>query len=261
MQVSIDVATPDNHTAAAGVDSHHLHEPRDMATRIRRSPVHIHTLHRKTIDAPNFTKPAGTHLPVLNPVRIIHPPPSPSPRVDFSALPYDVLSRIAAPFTLPNLKTASLVCRAWRDALKPLREAMILLKSGKRFKHGRRGVKANPSKALDCFLKGAARGSTLAMVDAGLIYWEMEEKEEGIVWHRRAADLGDPAGQCNLAISYLQGLILLTPRKQSNGYTKLLLLAMSVLNTNLHFVYIKVEGLGKVFNKPYCNQAFRLLPF
>ncbi|KAL6577912.1 hypothetical protein OROMI_010240 [Orobanche minor] len=249
MQVSIDVATPDNPTAVGGVDSHRLHEPRDMATQIRRSPDHIHTLHRRNHWCTYFHETAGTHLPLSNPARIIHPPPSPSPGVDFSALPYDVLSRIAAPFTLPNLKTASLVCRAWRDALKPLREAMILLKSGKRFKHGRGPVKANPIKALDCFLKGAARGSTLAMVDAGLIYWEMGEKEEGIVWYRRAAELGDPAGQCNLAIAYLQGLILLTPKKQSNGYTELLLLTMSVLNTNLHFVYIKVEGLEKVFNK------------
>ncbi|KAL3630915.1 hypothetical protein CASFOL_023899 [Castilleja foliolosa] len=81
---------------------------------------------------------------------------------------------------------------------------MVFLKWGKRFKHGRGGVKANKTKALDCFLKGAARGSTLAMVDAGLIYWEMGKKEEGIVWYRKAAELGDPAGQCNLAISYLQ---------------------------------------------------------
>ncbi|GFP97499.1 F-box protein at1g70590 [Phtheirospermum japonicum] len=159
---------------------------------------------KKTDDAPpTFTKPAKIHFSFFNPARKTTPPPT-SSSSDFSALPYDVISRIAAPFTLPNLKTASLVCRAWRDALKPLREAMVFLKWGKRFKHGRGGVKANPSKALDCFLKGAARGSTLAMVDAGLIYWEMGKKEEGIVWYRKAAELGDPAGQCNLAISYLQ---------------------------------------------------------
>lgn len=82
----------------------------------------------------------------------------------------------------------------------------MFLKWGKRFKHGRGGVKANLKKALDSFLKGAARGSTLAMVDAGLIYWEMGKKEEGIAWYRRAAELGDPTGQCNLAICYLQGI-------------------------------------------------------
>ncbi|GFP96658.1 F-box protein at1g70590 [Phtheirospermum japonicum] len=109
---------------------------------------------------------------------------------------------------LPNLKMASLVCRAWRDALKPLREAMVFLKWGKRFKHGRGGVKANPSKALDFFLKVAACGPTLAMVDPGLIYWEMGKKEEGIVWYRKAAELIDPAGQCNLAITYLQGSVV-----------------------------------------------------
>ncbi|KAH7836078.1 hypothetical protein Vadar_032513 [Vaccinium darrowii] len=122
---------------------------------------------------------------------------------DFSALPFDVLTMIAANFSHPSLQTASLVCRAWRDALKPLREAMLFLRWGKRFKHGR-GVKQNTEKALESFLKGAARGSTLAMVDAGLVYWEMGKKEEAIQLYRRAAKLADSAGQCNLGISYLR---------------------------------------------------------
>lgn len=81
---------------------------------------------------------------------------------------------------------------------------MALLKSGKRFKHGRAGVRPDLDKALDSFLKGAARGSTLAMVDAGLIYWETGRREKGVAFYRRAAELGDPSGQCNLAIAYLQ---------------------------------------------------------
>ncbi|XP_043706440.1 F-box protein At1g70590 [Telopea speciosissima] len=123
---------------------------------------------------------------------------------DFSQLPFDVLTKIAASFSLPNLRSASLVCRSWRDALRPLREAMLFLRWGKRFKHGHAGVRPNIQKALDSFLKGASRGSTLAMVDAGLLYWEMGHKDKGITLYRRAADLGDPAGQCNLGISYLQ---------------------------------------------------------
>ncbi|EPS71841.1 hypothetical protein M569_02918, partial [Genlisea aurea] len=149
----------------------------------------------------NFVNPAKIPLSFFFYSR---PPPRPSSSSDFSAIPFDVLRKIAAPFSLPNLRAASLVCRAWRDALKPLREALVFLKWGKRFKHGRGGVKVNSSKALDSFLKGAARGSTLAMVDAGLIYWEMGKREEGIAWYRKAADLGDPAGQCNLAVAYLR---------------------------------------------------------
>ncbi|RVW43312.1 F-box protein [Vitis vinifera] len=122
---------------------------------------------------------------------------------DFSKLPDDILQKIAATFTLPDLQTASLVCRSWRDSLRPLREAMLLLKWGKRFKHGHGGVRPNIQKALDSFLKGAARGSTLAMVDAGLIYWEMGKKEESVALYRKAAELGDPTAQCNLGISYL----------------------------------------------------------
>nr|GEU68439.1 hypothetical protein [Tanacetum cinerariifolium] len=43
------------------------------------------------------------------------------------------------------------------------------------------------------------------MVDAGLVYWEIGKKDEGVRMYTRAAELGDPAGQCNLGISYLQG--------------------------------------------------------
>lgn len=127
---------------------------------------------------------------------------------DFSALPFDILTKIAAPFNFPNLLTASLVCKSWRDVLRPLREAMVLLRYGKRFKHGRGGFRRNLEKALDSFLKGAARGSTLAMVDAGLIYWERGQKEEAIALYQKAAALGDPAGQCNLGISYLHGIVV-----------------------------------------------------
>ncbi|CAE5963704.1 unnamed protein product [Arabidopsis arenosa] len=123
---------------------------------------------------------------------------------DFSMLPYDILMKIAAPFSHPNLQAASSVCKSWRDALKPLRESMLLLRWGKKFKHGRGGVRANLDKALDSFLKGAARGSTLAMVDAGLVYWETGEKEKAMSLYRRAAELGDAVGQCNLGICYLQ---------------------------------------------------------
>ncbi|GKA56174.1 F-box protein isoform X2 [Tanacetum coccineum] len=62
----------------------------------------------------------------------------------------------------------------------------------------------NVEKALDSFLKGAACGSTLAMVDTGLVYWEIGKKDEGVRMYKRVVELGDPAGQCNLGISYLQ---------------------------------------------------------
>ncbi|PNX65906.1 F-box protein at1g70590-like, partial [Trifolium pratense] len=75
---------------------------------------------------------------------------------------------------------------------------------GKRFKHGKRGVRQNIEKALDMFTKAAARGSTLAMVDAGLIYWERGEKVKALDLYLMAAQLGNSSAQCNLGISYLQ---------------------------------------------------------
>ncbi|XP_062110390.1 F-box protein At1g70590 [Humulus lupulus] len=123
---------------------------------------------------------------------------------DFTALPYDVLTKIAASFGVADLRTASLVCKSWCDALRPLREAMLLLRWGKRFKHGRDGVRPNLDKALDSFLKGAARGSTLAMVDAGLVYWESGNKDKAMALYHKAAALGDPAGKFNLGVAYMQ---------------------------------------------------------
>eukprot|EP01018_Ginkgo_biloba_P003517 Gb_37692 [translate_table: standard] len=125
-------------------------------------------------------------------------------RADFGSIPFDLLRRIAGSFTIPNLWAASRVCRSWKEGLAPLREAMLFVQWGKRFKHGKGGVCRNHDKALESFLKGAARGSAAAMVDAGLLLWEMGRKDEGIELYREAAELGDPAGQCNLGLSFLQ---------------------------------------------------------
>ncbi|CAL0314091.1 unnamed protein product [Lupinus luteus] len=135
----------------------------------------------------------------------LSPPSMPaSTTADLSSLPYDVLIKIASSFDHPNLLSASLVCCSWCEALQPLREAMLLLQWGKRFKHGRGGVRQNAEKALESFLKAAARGSALAMVDAGLMYWGKGERDKSVDLYIKAAELGNHAAQCNLALSYLQ---------------------------------------------------------
>ncbi|RRT74040.1 hypothetical protein B296_00005986 [Ensete ventricosum] len=138
-------------------------------------------------------------------------PPSPLPApptaaASFADLPFDVLARLAAPFDVPTLWAASTVCQSWREALRPLREAMVLLRLGKGYKRGRGpGIgRPNPHRALEYFLKGVDRGSAPAMVDAGLMYWEMGKKEEAEALYRRAAELGYPVGQCNLGVCYLE---------------------------------------------------------
>ncbi|XP_004489784.1 F-box protein At1g70590 [Cicer arietinum] len=160
-----------------------------------------------SLPLPNLT---ASELSSARSVRLCsRPPPSkPSSSVtehaDFSSLPYDVLTKIAASFDQPNLQATSLVCRSWWEALRSLREAMVMLMWGKRFKHGKRGVRQNTDKALDMFTKAAARGSALAMVDAGLIYWERGEKHKALDFYLMAAQLGNASAQCNLGISYLQ---------------------------------------------------------
>nr|GEU59752.1 hypothetical protein [Tanacetum cinerariifolium] len=56
-------------------------------------------------------------------------------------------------------------------------------------------LEVNVEKALNSFLKGTARGSTLAMVGAGLVYWEIGKKNEGVRMYKRVGALGDLAGQ------------------------------------------------------------------
>lgn len=80
---------------------------------------------------------------------------------------------------------------------------------GKQFKHGRGGFQPNLDNALQMFLKAADYGSTMAMVDAGLIYWEKGETDEAFRLYQKAAELGDRNAQCNLGISYLQGIATL----------------------------------------------------
>lgn len=123
---------------------------------------------------------------------------------NFAMLPDDILLRIMGSFSWPNLWSASRACRSWCQALAPLREAMHFVHWGKRFKHGRGGISQNLDKALHSFLNGAKRGCAAAMVDAGLLMWEMGQKQEGVFWYKQAAELGDPAGQCNLGLAYLQ---------------------------------------------------------
>jgi TPR repeat protein len=44
------------------------------------------------------------------------------------------------------------------------------------------------------------------MVDAGLLYWEIGDKDKAIALYEKAAKLGDRSGQCNLGLAYLQGI-------------------------------------------------------
>ena len=89
-----------------------------------------------------------------------------------TSLPFDVLQRIAGAFSWHDLWSATLTCKTWCKGLEPLREGMLFLQLGKKFKHGH-GVAKNLEKALQSFTKGAARGCAAAMVDAGLLLWEM----------------------------------------------------------------------------------------
>lgn len=159
---------------------------------------------KRPADGPSST-------PKLKKTKTREQPPAPGKlRSNFSDLHADILLRIASPFDIPDLWAMSSVCRQWRAALLPLREAMVLVRWGKRFKHGDGGrIKPSPEKALESFLKGAARGSPAAMVDAGLMCWELGRKDEAKALYRRAADMGHPVGQCNLGICYLHGNCLL----------------------------------------------------
>ncbi|XP_066348919.1 F-box protein At1g70590-like [Miscanthus floridulus] len=145
------------------------------------------------------------------------PPPAPTPQgADFSALPPELVHRALAAACASDVAAASRACRAWRDALRPLREAAALHAYGRRVKHGlvagssaSRGaggerLETERQRALGLFRRAARLGSAAAMVDAGLMCWEDGRREEAVGYYRSAADLGHPVGMCNLGVSYLE---------------------------------------------------------
>ncbi|PUZ47622.1 hypothetical protein GQ55_7G181000 [Panicum hallii var. hallii] len=147
------------------------------------------------------------------------PPPTPSPApqgADFSALPPELVHRALAASCASDVAAASRACRAWRDALRPLREAAALHAYGRRVKHGpvagaaARGgggggrIEAERQRALGLFRRAARLGSAAAMVDAGLMCWEEGRRVEAVEYYRSAAELGHPVGMCNLGVSYLE---------------------------------------------------------
>eukprot|EP01018_Ginkgo_biloba_P007183 Gb_22144 [translate_table: standard] len=69
------------------------------------------------------------------------------------------------------------------------------------------GFCQNHDKAFESFLKGIAHGLTTAMVDVNLFSWKMGRKEEGIDFYREVIQLNDLVGQCNLGLSFLQGIL------------------------------------------------------
>jgi hypothetical protein len=94
---------------------------------------------------------------------------------DFAALPNDILTIIASHFSLHDVKRACLVCKTWRNGLWPLMEEMMFLGQW-------HNMIFRKDKDREPFLYRAVRMSMLAVVDAGLVYWEIDKKEnEGVV--------------------------------------------------------------------------------
>jgi len=154
------------------------------------------------------------------------PAPTPQGAADFSALPPELVHRALAAACASDVAAASRACRAWRDALRPLREATALHAYGRRVKHGlvagsaaSRGaggerLETERQRALGLFQRAARLGSAAAMVDAGLMCWEDGRREEAVGYYRSAADLGHPVGMCNLGVSYLEGMVELVHTSQ-----------------------------------------------
>ncbi|KAK3142300.1 hypothetical protein QOZ80_4BG0344810 [Eleusine coracana subsp. coracana] len=168
----------------------------------------------------SYPSPHSRHRRHFKKIRPPPLPPPPSPQgADFSALPPELVHRALAASCASDVAAASRACRAWRDALRPLREAAALHAYGRRVKHGpvkgaeasaaREGggggrLEAERQRALGLFRRAARLGSAAAMVDAGLMCWEEGRREEAVEYYRSAAELGHPVGMCNLGVSYLE---------------------------------------------------------
>ncbi|CAN6228521.1 unnamed protein product [Urochloa humidicola] len=189
--------------------------PPPFSSRPRASPSpHRHRCRRH----PKKHRPQPPPPPAQPPpIPALPPPPQ---GVDFSALPPELVHRALAAACASDVAAASRACRAWRDALRPLREAAAMHAYGRRVKHGpvagtaaaSRGVggsgggrhEAERQRALGLFRRAARLGSAAAMVDAGLMCWEEGRREEAVEYYRSAAELGHAVGMCNLGVSYLE---------------------------------------------------------
>ncbi|CAL5031475.1 unnamed protein product [Urochloa decumbens] len=162
------------------------------------------------------------HRPQPPPLTAQPPPP---PGADFSALPPELVHRALVASCASDVAAASRACRAWRDALRPLREAAAMHAYGRRVKHGpvagaaaaaSRGGggrhEAERQRALGLFRRAARLGSAAAMVNAGLMCWEEGRREEAVEYYRGAAELGHAVGMCNLGVSYLEATCLVRLR-------------------------------------------------
>ncbi|KAG4934207.1 hypothetical protein JHK87_048209 [Glycine soja] len=68
---------------------------------------------------------------------------------------------------------------------------MGLLCRGKPFKNDHCGTGPNANKALDSFIKATVCGSTLTMVEVGLIYWERGKKPKAMEFYLKVP-IGKP---------------------------------------------------------------------
>ncbi|KAK1685986.1 hypothetical protein QYE76_046834 [Lolium multiflorum] len=184
--------------------------PKNKTSRAARSLAHpprtssSPRASRRPPPAPNLRSPSSS--------REAPAPPKTAPLgsgSDFADLPQELLHRALSASGAADVSAASRACRAWRDALQPLREAAALHAHGRRLKHGPApcGVEGRDlarRSALGMFQRAARLGSAAAMVDAGLLCWEEGQREEAMGYYRRAAELGHPVGMCNLGVSYLE---------------------------------------------------------
>ena len=90
---------------------------------------------------------------------------------DFSSLPHDILNKIGSHLRLRDVQRACLVCKSWRNGLWPLWEEKTLL----RIRARQWGWFSND---FDTFLYKKASLYMHALVDAGLVFWEIDKNNK-----------------------------------------------------------------------------------
>ena len=102
-------------------------------------------------------------------------------------------------------------------------ESTVCLAEG--YASGRGMEQPDERRALSLFAKAAARGNTYAMRTLGLSYYEgiltlIKDRKKGFEWYKRAADLGDPIAQYNVAVEYNNGQVVRRDLAQAFKYAR-----------------------------------------
>lgn len=119
------------------------------------------------------------------------------------------------------------------------------------------GTQANPQEALHWLLKSAEQGDQDGMINAAAAYNALGHYENGLLWLKKAADLGNSLAQASLGYMYAMGEGVTADKEQA-----LFWLNKAMAQENAHAYYLMGKfhaDSGTVFAKDEKNRLLNTI--